>query len=198
MSFTTPSPAMVPSTESATLSLVIFGVGIADPSMKLRSCFSSALSTNWLSDSAVNSLIPFRCLDYMPVSISINNWILTTSFGLSKVPLSVHRLLNPVFSRTASNLITITGKGFGIFGHSAKAQTQDSNCPSSNWIGDSTIICRIPQASLQGGRAFSISVDHFYDYFDSSRRTKYCCIIFSRLLSTIGQSAIHVFDMHDQ
>ncbi len=156
------SIATLPSTQSTTLSMILLGIGVSGPSMKLRAGSSSAMTTNWLSDSVVVSLIPFRCHQAMLVSASVNNYILTAQYGLAKAPLLVQNLLNPEFSRTGSNLIAILGIGFGIFGHSATAQTQDSNCPSSNWISDSSVICRIPQATLKGGRAFSISVDHSY------------------------------------
>lgn len=145
-----------PSTGSLHVSIILNGIGVSDMTLKMRSCISSSMSTFWTSDSALNSLIPF-CYRSNPVYASINQQVATIPFDFVKKLLTSQSNLNSAFLRTASNLVALSGSGFGWISASPTARISSSSCPASIWISDSSLFCRIPQSFLNGAKSLSIS-----------------------------------------
>jgi hypothetical protein len=149
-----------PSSDSTSVSLNIFGTGSAGSTMKLRFCLSSAKSTQWFSDSSIKALSHFSCQTNL-ISTSINRHVVTMPIDSTKYISFSQITFIPSIPRTASNFIGISGNRLGSSGQSAKAGTEHSLCPSSVWISESSVICRIPQALLKGSTSFMISAGNY-------------------------------------
>jgi hypothetical protein len=154
--FRTQYQTIQPSTGSIHVDIILHGIGVSDMTSKMRSCFSSSISTLWTSDSALRSLIRF-CYRSNPVYASINQQVATIPFDFVQKLLMSQFNLKSEFLRTASNLVAISGSGFGWNGASATARISISSCPASIWISDSSLFCRIPQSFLNGAKDLSIS-----------------------------------------
>jgi len=140
------SPTL-PTTGSLQIPLKAFNLGIFQTSQSIRLGFSSSVSTKWTSDSS----ILLRCSSGIQEMISI----LISLFHSH--PLNANTTLSyftPIIAAASSDSPTsgatnlqIRGNSFGTTNNCERMRIGQTSSPSSFWISDSQMICKIPEFS---------------------------------------------------
>ena len=110
---------------------------------------SSFLSTAWISDSSVRSLVPIGIGKNFGVVLSVGISAGSVTNVVSFVNPVVRSVLNnrSTLPSTATSTVSITGQHFGVSGHSVAIRLSQSACKTSIWSSHSSVTCKAPSGS---------------------------------------------------
>lgn len=118
--------------------------GVFDSSLRARVGHTACTSTVWASDTSLKCGVPKGLRSSLSITVSSGAGLLQTrgtaiSYDLV-VPASVFPSNGPV---TGGTQVTISAVNLGAFDISPRVRLGATACPSSTWVSDSTILCKI-------------------------------------------------------
>jgi len=140
---------------SGSVSVTLYGsnAGQLSRSQSVRMGFSAPSSHSWISDTSIVSKACHGLFASMPVLMS--SGLKVTSLTRSFSYLSPEKLVlgTSNVASTGSSSVVVVAVGLGILGVSASSKISASACENSEWLAESSIVCKVPR-----GTAISSSV----------------------------------------
>ena len=150
----------LPTTGSFRMTVKSSKFGVFQSSITNRFGFSAAISTVWTSDSTMMLRIPCGTGQRNLVKLSLlqnGHSYAKTNFSFAKANVAAVSINS---STSGSFVSIIRGNSFGLWSECKQIRTGDTSAPSSYWISDSQMFCKIPSFSESSVFIVAISCDY--------------------------------------
>ena len=154
-----------PSATNIALTLAGCNFGRADYSAKLTLGHTVSPSSRWLNDSSVVALVPQGVGGNIALTLAFDEApgtprsVLNHSISYD-VPIATDIVKNMSYSPFGGTRLSITGSNFGASDYSARGWVGDTECVSTVWKADSSLLCTTPAGTHHGkGPKLALAVE---------------------------------------
>jgi hypothetical protein len=154
-----------PSATNIALTLAGCNFGRADYSAKLTLGHTVSPSARWIAETSVVALVPQGVGGKINLSLAFDQAPGTSRSVLNHsisydVPIATDMVRNMSYSPFGGTRLSITGSNFGAIDYSARGWVGDTECVSTVWNSDSSLLCTTPAGTHHGkGPKLALVVD---------------------------------------